>query len=69
MYPPGEDRDSPILRPWLNSAMQAANVQTAVELSSLTGTKSVTLGTYLRGRTIRRCKNAKSRGAAARNLI
>jgi hypothetical protein len=52
MYPPGEDRDSPILRPWLNSAMQAANVQTAVELSSLTGTKSVTLGTYLRGRTI-----------------
>jgi hypothetical protein len=25
--------------------MQAANVQTAVELTSLTGTKSVTLGT------------------------
>jgi hypothetical protein len=50
MYPPGEDRDLPILRPCLNSAMQAANVQTAVELSSLTGTKSVTLATYLRGR-------------------
>jgi hypothetical protein len=49
--------------------MQAANVQTAVELSSLTGTKSVTLGTYLRGRTIPPLQNAKSRGAAARNLI
>jgi hypothetical protein len=49
--------------------MQAANVQTAEELSSLTGTKSVTLGTYLRGRTIPPLQNAKSRGAAARNLI
>jgi len=52
MYPPGEDRDSTYPPAMLNSAMQTANVQTSVELSSLTGTKSVTLGTYLRGRTI-----------------
>jgi hypothetical protein len=47
----------------------AANVQTAVELSSLTGTKSVTLGTYWRGRTILPLQKCVVAGAAARNLI